>query len=73
MQGNSKAINNERQFIKNKIEILQKSIIQYENNISFFGSGQATASLLKQVHKKINDAKSNIEDLKQKLQLLNKA
>ena len=73
LQGNSKAINNERQFIRNKIEMLQKAIIQYENNISFFGGDKATAPLLKQAQKKIDDAKSNIEDLKQKMQLLNKA
>tara|TARA_B100001250_G_scaffold69166_1_gene55491 strand:- start:6765 stop:8534 length:1770 start_codon:yes stop_codon:yes gene_type:complete len=73
LKGNSKAINNERQFIKNKIEMLQKAILQYENNISFFGSGKATQALLKQAHKKINEAKSNIEELEQKIQLLNKS
>jgi len=53
--------------------MLQKAIIQYENNISFFGGDKATAPLLKQAQKRIDDAKSNIEDLKQKMQLLNKA
>ena len=55
------------------LEHLQKEIIQYENNIEFFGSGKATKPLLDQAYKKINNVKSDIENLKQKIELLNKA
>jgi hypothetical protein len=73
LKGNNKAINNEQQFIRDKIAILKKEITQYENNISFFGSGKATEPLLQQAQTRINNAKTDIEDLKQKIHLLNKA
>ena len=73
LKGNSKAINSEQQFIRKKIDALKKEITQYENNISFFGSGKATEPLLEQAQKKIDNAKAEIEDLKQKIQMLNKA
>ena len=40
--------------IRNKIDALKKEIAQYENNISFFGSGKSTELLLEQAQKKIN-------------------
>ena len=73
IRGNTKAIDSEQKSIRNKIEHLQKEIIQYENNIEFFGSGKATKPLLEQAYKKINNVKSDIESLKQKIELLNKA
>ena len=73
LKGNNKAINNEQQFIRDKIYILKKEITQFENNISFFGSGKATEPLVQQAQKKIDNSKAEIEDLKQKIQLLNKA
>ena len=73
IKGNTKAINSEQKSIRNKIENLQKEIIQYENNIAFFGSGKATKPLLEQAQNKINNVKSDIENLKQKIKLLNKA
>jgi hypothetical protein len=73
IKGNEKAISSEQQFIRGKIDVLKKEIAQYENNISFFGTGKNTEPLLKQAQKQIDNAKSKIEDFKQKLQLLNKA
>ena len=73
LKGNNKAINSEQQFIRHKIDTLKKEITQYENNISFFGSGKATKPLLEEAQKRIDNAKTDIEDLKQKIQLLNKA
>lgn len=72
LKGNPKAIDTEQKLIKNKINAIKKEITQYENNISFFGKDKSTQSLLEAVQNKINDAKSDIEDLKQKTQLLNK-
>ena len=71
--GDNKKINSEQQYVKANIATLKKEIIQYENNISFFGSGIDTKPLLEQAQQKIDYAKSEIEDLKQKMQLLNKA
>ena len=73
LKGDSKAINGEQQFLREKIDLLKKEISQYENNISFFGSGKATQPLLQLAQKKIENVKADIEDLKQKIQLLNKA
>ena len=71
INGNKKAIRREQQFIIGKIDILNKEITQYENNISFFGTGKNTLPLIKQAQKKIDNARNQINDLKQKLQLLN--
>ena len=73
IQGNKKAIIKEQQFIKGKIDALKKEIAQYENNISFFATGQNTKPLLKKAQKQIDNARNKINELKEKLQLLNKA
>ncbi len=73
LKGNKKAISSEQQFIRNNIASLKKEITQYENNISFFGNGKSTEPLVKQAQQKIDNIKADIEDLKQKIQLLNKA
>ena len=73
IKGDNKAIIKEKKLLKKKIEILKKQIIQYENNISFFGNGKETKILLVQVQKKIDKTKSDIKDIKDKLQMLNQA
>jgi len=73
IKGNEKAINNEQQFIREKLKNLQKTIAQYENNMSFFSNRKNTEPLLKQAQKKIDKTKTEIEDLIQKLQLLKKS
>ena len=72
LKGNDKAISSEKQFLRLKIDTLKKEIYQYENNISFFGKNKDTEPLRKQVEEKITKANSEIESLKQKLQILNK-
>ena len=73
LEGNDKAIEREQQFIRGKIDTLNKEIAQYENNMSFFGKGKGTEPLKKQVEQQIEKAKREIEDLKEKLQFLRKA
>tara|TARA_B100001142_G_scaffold330280_1_gene397603 strand:+ start:5849 stop:7627 length:1779 start_codon:yes stop_codon:yes gene_type:complete len=73
IQGNKKAMTSEQQFIKGKIDALKKEIAQYENNISFFATGQNTKPLLKKAQKQIDNARNKINEFKEKLQLLNKA
>jgi predicted RNase H-like nuclease (RuvC/YqgF family) len=72
IKGNNKAISTEKQFLRLKIDRLKKEISQYENNISFFGKNKDTEPLRKQVEEKIANANTEIETLKQKLQILNK-
>ena len=72
IKGNDKAISSEKQFLRGKIDTVKKEISQYENNISFFGNNKGTEPLRKQVETQIAKANSEIEALKQKLQILNK-
>ena len=72
IKGNDKALSNEKQFLRGKIENLKKDISQYENNMSFFGNNKSTEPLKKQVELQIEKANTEIETLKQKLQILNK-
>ena len=72
IKGNDKAISSEKQFLRLKIDSLKKEISQYENNISFFGKNKGTEPLRKQVEEQIVKANTEIEALKQKLQILNK-
>lgn len=72
LQGDSEAINSEQRIIRKKIDDLKKKITQYENNLSFFSSGKATQLLLKETQQKINNSNTEIDELKQKIQLLNK-
>ena len=72
IKGNDKAISSEKQFLRLKIDNLKKEISQYENNISFFGKNKSTEPLRKQVEEQIAKANTDIEALKQKLQILNK-
>jgi len=72
IKGNDKALNSEKQFLRGKIDNLKKDIAQYENNMSFLGNNKGTEPLRKQVELQITKANTEIENLKQKLQILNK-
>ena len=72
LKGNDKAVSNEKQFLREKIDTLKKETAQYENNISFLGINKGTEPLRKQVEKQITIASDEIDTLKQKLQLLNR-
>ena len=72
LKGDKQAIDNEKKIIKNKINMIQQEINQYETNISFFGKDKSTKLLLTKVQNNIKNAKSDLEELKQKIQLVNK-
>ncbi len=72
LKGNDKAVGNEKQFLREKIDTLKKETAQYENNISFLGINKGTEPLRKQVEKQISIASDEIDILKQKLQLLSR-
>ena len=63
-------IRREKRLLYDKIDRLKNRIIQYENNINFF-SGSGAESMRKEVEKKINSAKREIDEIKAKLNLLN--
>ena len=70
-KSDSFAIDKEKQFIRNKINDLQKEVNQYETNISFFGSSKGADKLKSQIEKKIDNGKAEIDSLKDKLKQLN--
>ena len=72
LKGDSDKLNIEKDFIRGEIEKVNKTILQYENNISFFGNGKGTEKLKEDVLKNIENSRKEIEELKKKLSLLNK-
>lgn len=67
----TKKIENEKSFIRNKINDLQKELNQYETNISFFANSKGAEKLKKQVQDKIDLSIVQINKFKQKLKMLN--
>ena len=72
LKGDSDRLNIEKDFIRQEIGEVNKTILQYENNISFFGNGKGTEKLKQDVLKNIENSRKEIEELKKKLSLLNK-
>jgi predicted DNA-binding protein YlxM (UPF0122 family) len=72
LKGNSQQLEKEKDFIRKQIENVNKIILQYENNISFFGHGKGTDLLKQGVLDKIDQSKKEIGKLKEKLSTLNK-
>ena len=72
LKGDSDRLNIEKDFIRQEIGKVNKTILQYENNISFFGYGKGTEKLKEDVLKNIEKSRKEIEELKKKLSLLNK-
>lgn len=60
-------LNETRTEIRKEIEKLKKEITLLENNLGFFANSKGADALKKDVEKKVDAAKSNIEQLKQKL------
>jgi hypothetical protein len=65
------AIYNEKVFLKDKINRLNSDLIQYQNNMGFINSDNS--SLLKGLEKNLSNAQKEIDLLKKKVSLLNKA
>ena len=59
----------EKNAIKDKINKLQATINQYENNLGFFRNSKNMASLLTEVETNLNRAKEEMELLKKKLKM----
>lgn len=72
INGNEIKLNKEKEMIRAKIDDVKKIIIQYENNISFFGKSKRNNSLKKQVEDKIESAQKEVENLKEKLKIINR-
>jgi len=71
LKGDSKSINAEEAYLKNKIDMISKDIAKYENNISFLSNSKNTKPLVEQTLEKIKESNKEKEDLQQKLEILN--
>ena len=71
LKGNEKAINDEKEVLRNKIDLIKRGIAQYENNMSFLGKNKDTKPLVEQVLQEIEKSKNDIEAIKQNLKILN--
>ena len=56
--------------MKNKIDILQKEVNQYETNMAFFKNSKGTEQLKNQVVSKIEKTQATIQSLRKKLKLI---
>lgn len=65
-----KAIARERADMAEKISRLKADILQYENNLGFFGRSKGADAMKKEVENKIQSAHRKIEELKQKMKAL---
>jgi hypothetical protein len=67
---NSRKLDNEKVFIVRKIEEVQSSIFQLENNIQFFGRAKADNPMVKEVIRNIDKQKEELATWKEKLKQL---
>lgn len=65
------ALYNEKMFLKDHINRLNSDLIQYQNNMGFINS--SNSGLLKGLEKNLNKAQKEIDLLKKKVSLINKA
>lgn len=64
---NGNMLDRERAAINELANQLKKEIIQYENNLGFFGNSKGAESLLKEVQDKISNSKLKLENLQEKI------
>jgi predicted DNA-binding protein YlxM (UPF0122 family) len=67
---NSRKLDNEKVFIIRKIEEVQSSLFQLENNIQFFGRAKADNPMVKEVMRNIEKQKEELATWKEKLKQL---
>jgi hypothetical protein len=69
---NSKAINNEINFVRKKIEDIKSEMNQLENNLQFFSNVADDNPMVIDVKNKIENYKSNLKEWIQKLSIIKK-
>jgi hypothetical protein len=67
---NSRKLDNEKVFIMRKIEAVQSSLFQLDNNIQFFGRAKADNPMVKEVLDNIEKQKEELATWKEKLKQL---
>ena len=69
-QNSDYRINQERDKFISKVKQLENDIVLWENNIGFFAKSKNAESMIKEVQRKIDDAKSKIEVLNEKIRMI---
>ena len=72
-EDSSHILRKEQNLIKDKINKLQHTINQYENNLGFFRNSKNMAGLLTEVESNLSSAKNEMELLKKKLKMFAEA
>ncbi len=70
-ENQERAIQNERSFIRKKIDESKNEIRQLENNLQFFSNASEDNPIVKEVIKKVNSHKEALDSWKAKLKKLN--
>ena len=63
-------LRHERDKYINKLKQLENDIVLWENNIGFFAKSKNADTMIREVKEKIDNAKKNIELLKEKIQII---
>lgn len=69
---NEHLLEREARGMRDKMSKLKAEIIQLENNLGFFANSKGADALKKEVEKKIERAKSEVESLERKIRMVNK-
>ncbi len=70
-QGGDYQLRKEKDFLNRKLDEARKELAQLETNINFFSSSSASNPFVKEAEKNIEKQKRVIEDLQQKIKMLN--
>lgn len=68
MEGDKRSLENELLFVKRKIDDIKSEINQLENNLAFFSNASTDNPMVKDVYKKIDLHKNDLNSWKQKIQ-----
>ncbi len=71
--GNSGRVRNEREKLSNKLKQLTADINQLENNIGFFSRSKGAEAMIADVNKKIEKARREIAETKEKIKVIDLA
>jgi predicted DNA-binding protein YlxM (UPF0122 family) len=66
----ARAFAKEKMEIRQQIDQLKKSMLQYENNLGFFARSKGADALRKEVEQKIQHAQRSIDGLTRKLKMI---
>ncbi len=72
-RGGRNVVSNERDKVSSKLKQLKLDIIQLENNLGFFAKSKGAEAMIADVERKIEAGKREIEQLKEKIKLIDLA